>query len=100
MVIPVLAPPLIVPLFMTRVVGSGAVGLEITTGPEVWPDPMENVCPPALAELIETHIAKTRLAVAATARVMACALSPASSFYCDVFDWLRQGTASQIENHI
>lgn len=35
MVTPVLAPPLIVPLFITFVVGTGAVGLLITTGPTV-----------------------------------------------------------------
>jgi len=35
MVTPVLAPPLIVPLFITLVVGTGEVGLCITTGPTV-----------------------------------------------------------------
>jgi len=35
MVTPVLAPPLIVPLFSTLVVGTGAVGLLMTTGPTV-----------------------------------------------------------------
>jgi hypothetical protein len=37
MVTPVLVPPLIVPLFKTVVVGTGAVGLLMTTGPTVWP---------------------------------------------------------------
>jgi len=36
-VTPVLEPPLIVPLFITVVVGTGEVGLLITTGPTVWP---------------------------------------------------------------
>ena len=35
MVTPVLAPPLIVPLFITLVVGTGEVGLLNTTGPTV-----------------------------------------------------------------
>jgi len=35
MVTPVLVPPLIAPLFITFVVGTGAVGLLITTGPTV-----------------------------------------------------------------